>query len=115
MDTLYERLYYYLEEHPNATNSEICDGLKATQGVVKAYVSRLKNKGLISVDYVDGKRNITILREFPQVQKMRNISYKQEVYIDMIEVFREDFKEVSSFDERLKIAREINIMLRDLK
>ena len=41
------------------------------------------------------------------------LTYKKEVYMDMIEVFRVSFAYANNIEEKLKIARAITAMLRD--
>lgn len=111
----YEKVYYYLEENPKATNGEITAALDISDVIVRNYISRLKKRGLIDVSYSEDGREVKILDELPRVKKEIHMTYKQEVYMDMIETFREDFRNVDTFEERLRIAREINAMLRDFK
>lgn len=112
---MYEKVYYYLAENPKATNGEITSALDISDVIVRNYISRLKKRGLIDVSYSDEGREVTVLDELPAMKKEIHLTYKQEVYMDMIEVFREDFRTVETFEERLRIAREINAMLRDFK
>lgn len=113
-NTLYERVYDYISDNPTSSNSEIANDLNAEYRTVKEYILRLKNRGLIEVNYdEDGERVIKIIDELPAV-KAKPKTYKQEVYYEMIETYRLDFKEASCFDDRLKVGREIRRILNDI-
>lgn len=109
-----ERVYDYLIDNPKATNREISDDLRLDYNVSKTYVNRLKNKGLIEIHF-DGKTRVCeITKEYPATNTRRPKTYKQEVYIELVDGYREDFRDAECFDDRLKIGREIRIILSDL-
>lgn len=109
-----ERLYDYLKDCPKATNVEISDALGISYGAAKAYVHRLKDKGLIEVGYEGTSRVCRIAKEYPVSNIRKPKTYKQEVYVEMVEGYREDFRECVTFEERLKVGREIRIILADM-
>ena len=109
-----ERLYDYLKEYPKATNTEISDALGISYGAAKNYVYRLKGKGLIEIGYEGTTRVCTIAKEYPVSSARKPRTYKQEVYVELVEGYREDFRECASFEERLKVGREIRIILADM-
>lgn len=109
-----ERVYDYLIDNPKATNREISDDLRLDYNVSKTYVNRLKNKGLIEIHF-DGKTRVReITKEYPATNTRRPKTYKQEVYIELVDGYREDFRDAECFDDRLKIGREIRIILSDM-
>lgn len=112
--TYLEKVYDYLIDNPRASNREISDDLRLDYNVIKSYVSRLKNKGLVGIHY-DGKTRVgEIAKEYPVSYARKPKSYKHEVYIELVESYREDFRECVTFDERLKVGREIRIILADM-
>lgn len=112
--TYLEKVYDYLIDNPRASNREISDDLRLDYNVIKSYVSRLKNKGLVGIHY-DGKTRVCeIATEYPVSYARKPKSYKHEVYIELVESYREDFRECVTFDERLKVGREIRIILADM-
>ena len=109
-----ERLYDYLKEYPKATYVEISDALGISYGAARNYVHRLKDKGLIKVGYEGTARVYSITKEYPVSKARKPKTYKQEVYVELVEGYREDFRECASFEERLKVGREIRIILADM-
>lgn len=109
-----ERLYNYLMDNPTASNTEIADALGMSYGAAKSYVHRLKSKGLIEIGYEGTSRVCTITKEYPIQSVRKPRSYKQEVYVELVEGYREDFRECVTFEERLKVGREIRIILADM-
>ncbi len=109
-----ERLYNYLMDNPTASNTEISDALGVSYGAAKSYVHKLKTKGLIEIGYEGASRVCTIAKEYPVSSTRKPRSYKQEVYVELVEGYREDFRECVTFEEKLKVGREIRIILADM-
>lgn len=109
-----ERVYNYLMDNPTASNKEISDALGVSYESIKTYVHRPKAKGLIEVGYEGDSRVCTITKEYPLSGTRKSGSYKQEVYVELVEGYREDFRECVTFEEKLKVGREIRIILADM-
>lgn len=112
--TALERVYDYLADNPSATNRDVADDLDINYDVVKAYINRLKVKGLIEVKFEGTTRVCEIVKEYPTSMPRKPKTYKQEVYYELVEGYRQDFRECMTFDERLKVGREIRIILADM-
>lgn len=109
-----ERVYDYLVDNPRATNRDIADDLGIDRNVARVYVNRLKVKSLIDVRFEGATRVCEIAKEFPTTTPRKPKTYKQEVYYELVEGYRQDFRECVTFDERLKVGREIRIILADM-
>lgn len=109
-----ERVYDYLTDNPKATNGEISDNLMIDYDTVKSNIWKLKNKGLIEVRFEGATRICEIVKEYPISIPRKPKTYKQEVYTELVEGYRQDFRECVTFDERLKVGREIRIILADM-
>ena len=109
-----ERVYDYLADNPKATNGEISDNLMIDYDTVKSNIWKLKNKGLIEVRFEGATRICEIVKEYPTSIPRKPKTYKQEVYTELVEGYRQDFRECVTFDERLKVGREIRIILADM-
>ncbi|WAW15422.1 winged helix-turn-helix domain-containing protein [Peptostreptococcus equinus] len=111
--TALEKVYDYVAENPEATNDDIAHEVGIDYGTSKTYVNRLKARGLIDTVYEGGLRTIHILKDYP-LPNIRPKTFKQEIYTEMVEAYAEDFKQCETFEERLKVGREIRIILNDL-
>lgn len=111
--TTFEKFYNYLVENPKATNPEICKALDLDNQVCKTYLNRLKVKGLIDTEYEGSMRKIQILKDYP-IPKVRPKTFKQAIFTEMVEIYADDFKMCETFEERLKVGREIRILLTNL-
>lgn len=81
----------------------------------RVQIQKLKNKGLINVLYDErNERVIEITKESPVQLDTKPRTYKQEVYVELVEGYREDFRECVMFEEKLKVGREIRIILADM-
>lgn len=109
-----ERIYGYLTDNPKATNGEISDSLMIDYDTVKSNIWKLKNKGLIEIHYEGKARICEIAKDYPVTYARKPKTYKQEVYTELVEGYRQDFRECVTFDERLKVGREIRIILADM-
>lgn len=111
--TALEKVYDYVAENPKATNNEITAEVGIDDKVCRTYINRLKVRGLIDTTYDGGIRTIHILKDYP-LPNVRPKTFKQEIYTEMVEVYAEDFRLCETFEERLKVGREIRIILNDL-
>lgn len=109
-----ERVYDYLADNPSASNRDVANDLGINYDVVRVYINRLKVKGLIEVKFEGATRVCEIAKEFPTSTPRKPKTYKQEVYYELVEGYRQDFRDCVTFDERLKVGREIRIILADM-
>lgn len=104
--TLKEKMFEYLRENPKAPHKEIVENTGIHYDVVKTYMCRAKQKGEIK-ELEDG--GYEVIKE-PPVEKS---SYKKEIVMETIEIYREDFKNAIP-GERVGIGKEITKLLEKL-
>lgn len=108
-----ELVYDYLIDNPTSTNREIEINLELSEGVAKTYISRLVDRGFIEKTINEnGKRKIKIIQEFEdrRVYK-KKLSTKFQYYQEMIDIYMEDFREADTFNDRLRVGREIRLLV----
>ena len=79
--TKIEEVLEYVRSNTFATNKEISEDLNISEGVVRTYLNRLKNKGYL--------------------EKMGK-EYK--VLKEMLEVYLDDFREIKVINEKIRIG-----------
>lgn len=94
--TKIEEVLEYVRSNTFATNKEISDGLNMSEGVVKTYLNRLKNKGYLEKIGTEYK----VLKEMP----VNKSSYKQEIIKEMLEVYMDDFREIKVINEKIRVG-----------
>ena len=91
-----EEVLEYVRSNTFATNKEISDDLNMSEGVVKTYLNRLKNKGYLEKIVTEYK----VLKEMPANKS----SYKQEIIKEMLESYMDDFRELKAINEKVRIG-----------
>lgn len=91
------------------SNGELAERTGLNENLCKTNVSRLKKAGVIDSVSEDGKRKFIILDGFKS-----NQSQKKALYEDMIDIYMEDFINASTFEDRLKIGREVRLLIEKL-
>lgn len=91
------------------SNQDIMDRTGLNEDVVKTNVYRLKKAGLIDSLDEDGSRKFVILNNF-----RTNQSQKKALYEEMIDVYMDDFIHASTFEDRLKVGREVRLLIEKL-
>lgn len=104
--TLKEKMFEYLRENPKVSYKELEENAGIPYDVAKTYMCRAKQKGEIK-ELEDG--GYEVIKE-PPVEKS---SYKKEIVMEMIEIYREDFKNATP-TERVGIGKEITKLLEKL-
>jgi len=94
--TKIEEVLEYVRSNTFATNKEISDDLNMSEGVVKTYLNRLKNKGYLEKIGTEYK----VLKEMP----VNKSSYKQEIIKEMLEVYMDDFREIKVINEKIRVG-----------
>ena len=94
--TKIEEVLEYVRSNTFATNKEISDDLNISEGVVRTYLNRLKNKGYLEKMGKEYK----VLKEMP----VNKSSYKQEIIKEMLEVYLDDFREIKVINEKIRIG-----------
>lgn len=70
--------------------------MNISEGVVKTYLNRLKNKGYLEKVGTEYK----VLKEMP-VNKSR---YKREIIKEMLESYMDDFREIKVINEKIRVG-----------
>lgn len=94
--TKIEEVLEYVRSNTFATNKEISDDLNMSEGVVKTYLNRLKNKGYLEKIGTEYK----VLKEMP----VNKSNYKQEIIKEMLESYMDDFRELKAINEKVRIG-----------
>ena len=90
--TKIEEVLEYVRSNIFATNKEISDDLNISEGVVRTYLNRLKNKGYLE--------KMGILKEMP----INKSNYKQKIIKEMLESYMDDFRELKVINEKVRIG-----------
>lgn len=69
----------------------------------------LKKNGMIDCTNENGKREFIILNSFSNNQNEKKVLYE-----DMIDIYMNDFINASTFEDRLKVGREIRLLIEKL-
>lgn len=91
------------------SNSQLVERTGLSESLVKTNIYRLKKGGFIDSLSEDGKRKFVILDSFKSNQSQKKILYE-----DMIDVYMEDFVNASTFEDRLKVGREMRLLIEKL-
>ena len=94
--TKIEEVLEYVRSNTHATNKEISEDLNISEGVVKTYLNRVKNKGYLEKIGTEYK----VLKEMP----VNKSSYKQEIIKEMLESYMDDFRELKVINEKVRIG-----------
>lgn len=98
-NTLYNKVYQYVKENPTSDNKEIALNLNTNTQTISVYLTRLEQRGKISILNIEGKRFISTFKEHGD--------YKKEILETMLDNYIEDFEEANSYTERLEIGKMI--------
>lgn len=91
------------------SNQDIMDRTGLKDNIVRTNIHRLKKAGLIDSLDENGSRKFVILRNYST-----NQSQKKVLYEEMIDVYMEDFINASTFEDRLKVGREVRLLIEKL-
>ena len=76
-----EEVLEYIRSNTHATNKEISEDLNISEGVVRTYLNRLKNKGYLE-----------------------KIGTEYKVLKEMLEVYMDDFREIKVINEKIRVG-----------
>lgn len=100
-------LYDLYSENPKITNTEAAELLDTSPQVISVIQKRLIKKGCVSV----GPYDVKVVAPFVEPQYTTNSIFKNEVVLEMINCYLEDFHGQETFSERIKVGREIRLLL----
>lgn len=104
-----EVIFDEILKNPSISNKEIEKNTGLNENLVKVTVHRLKKLGMIDCKDENGKREFVVLNSFSN-----NQSEKKVLYEDMIDIYMNDFINASTFEDRLKVGREIRLLIEKL-
>ncbi len=100
-------LHALYTEDPACTNAEACELLGVDSQMLRTMKNRLKNQGYI---HVENNGEVTILKPYRQAVITKS-NRKAEIYAEMVEAYLGDFRQQTTFDDRLRVGREIRLLL----
>lgn len=104
-----ELVFDEIIKDPFISNGELANKTGLGESLCKTNVHRLKKMGVIDTISENGKRKFILLDGFKS-----NQSQKKSLYEDMIDVYMEDFINASTFEDRLKVGREVRLLIEKL-
>lgn len=104
-------LHALYADNPACTNAEACELLGIDSQMLRTMKSRLKNQGYIQVE---DNGEVTILKPYTRGTVAAPNSFKADVYYEMVDAYMEDFRQQSTFNDRLAVGREIRLILEKL-
>lgn len=107
--TKQEQLYNLYVENPSISNGDAAELLGVDNNFVRTVKNRLKNAGYI--DYHEGSNGVTVLKPYKESTTSMQSQLKAEIYREMLATYMEDFKSQTTFDDRIRVGREIRLIL----
>lgn len=108
MKTKQEQLYDLLCGDPRISNNEAAELLGISPGCARATKHKLAKKGLIKIV---SPQEVEILEPYPENEPAGTTLLKMEIYTEMVQTYMEDFREQTTFQDRLTVGREIRRVL----
>ena len=105
--TLTEQLYNLYSQNPNTTNKEATEILGIGEHLTRNTKYKLKTRGLIGIDDDGSVRILKPYRESLETPA----GFKAEIYAEMVVTYMDDFRQQSTFNDRLAVGREIRLVL----
>ena len=99
-----DTILFYIKEHPNASNQEICEALGMSSNYVKAAISKQKKRGWVNITGRGEHRHIEVLKPFTAEE---NKEKQREIAENVLEVQLKFFREATNFNKRLRVGNEI--------
>lgn len=104
-------LYGLYTQNPELSNTEAAEMLNVSGTMVRTMKLRLKQNGYIQVED-SGK--VSIIRPYHENGASSNSVYKAQVYLEMVDSYMADFRQQTTFNDRLAVGRETRLILEKL-
>lgn len=105
-----EKLYNVYKDVCGVTNEDVMDLLGWSSDKVRNMKRKLKVNGFINYGY---GTDVEILK--PYREEVDNpITFKGEIYREMLEVYMDDFRSQDTFKDRLLVGQEIRMILKHI-
>lgn len=103
-----QKLYNMYIETPRITNADAAAALDISETMLRTMKTRLKQAGYIDTD----NGEVLILKPYRGAANNTVANtMKVGIYTEMIETYMEDFREQTTFADRLAVGREIRLLL----
>jgi hypothetical protein len=106
-----ELVFDLINENQNISNNEINDKLNIQDA--KSYISKLVSRGFIEYDS-SGDSRFNILTPYVDRRFTKPQTLKMEYYNEMIEMYMLDFRNADTFNDRVKVGRELRLLIERL-
>ena len=108
-----EKLYTYYAEHPKATTDEVMTALDWERRQVTRYKHRLKARGFIDVDPVDGVRALRPYRKDEDSDPI--YEYKQDAYRQAADACLDRMHAPeTTIPQMIELIRELRMILKEI-
>ena len=106
-----EKLYNYFIEHPKASADEVMEALNWERKQVSKYKHRLKERGFIDVDAIEG---VKIPRPYRKEDKNNPIhDYKQNAYMEAADACLDRIHDPeTTIAQLIELIRELRMVLK---
>ena len=106
-----EKLYNFFIEHPKASADEVMESLGWERRQVSRYKHRLKARGFIDVDAIEG---VKILRPYRKEDKNNPIhDYKQDAYMEAADACLDRIHDPeTTIPQLIELIRELRMVLK---
>ena len=105
-----EKLYNVYKDMGVSSNEEVVDLLKWSNDKVRNIKRKLKGNGFIDYDYGKDVESLKPYREDVE----STVTFKGEIYREMLEVYMDDFRSQDTFKDRLLVGQEIRMILKHI-
>lgn len=106
-----KKVFMLLRENPKMTNTELQVALGYSNQAIRKYRWLLKKRGYIA-ENEDGE-GVKILMDYREDSDV-GPSFKQEIYVEMVKTYMDDFIAQERFKDRVLVGREIRLLLEAL-
>lgn len=106
--TKINKLYDLYVENPTIRDQEAAELLETDYRAVGVMKRRLRDHGYIQIE---NNSEVTILTPYKNQEDKSVSGLRLEVVLEMLEYYREDFRGQETFAERMKVGREIRLLL----
>ncbi|MDO4594465.1 MAG: hypothetical protein Q4B52_03720 [Tissierellia bacterium] len=107
--TLIDQVQKYINENPYTNVEEIAKECKTTKKIVREYIRRLKNKGVLN-EKTDPNNKTYYICEDLDMDEARPMSKKNEIYMRLIDKYLELLENTHGVDEAIRIGRELRLL-----
>lgn len=105
-----EKLYNVYKDMGASSNEDVMDLLGWSSDKVRNMKRKLKVNGFINYEY---GTDVEILKPYREDVEIP-VTFKGEIYREMLEVYMDDFRSQDTFKDRLLVGQEIRMILKHI-